>query len=265
MMSYVAPLLLVIAWIVWSFLFWRSLRDMAVGEDKIFHMMFFSTLLGIIAARLMFVVTHWHLFSETILRIFTIWIEPGMSVIPMLMTVVALLMTQSRMFGIPRSYTLDAFAKAFGVAYVIGSIGTLMSGQTVGKLTNLPFAIHYATAGGLRHPVQLYEALFIIAVLLLLHVIFVHRKPVPSRRNGMYGVWFFLLFSLGLFFIEMLKDNSVYWGKLSTNQWMLVAIGSETTGVLFVWGHAGKYIKAFAGRIYESISKRFNRNHQSTT
>jgi prolipoprotein diacylglyceryltransferase len=260
----IEPIMLVIAWVVWSFLFWRNLRDLAVQEDKIFHMMFASTLVGFLTARLMYVVMHWGLFSETVLRIFTLWIEPGMAVIPMLMSVVAILMTQSRLFGIPRSYTIDAFAKSFGVAYIIGCFGGLTSGFIIGKLADLPFAIRYLSAEGLRHPVQMYEIIFLFFLLLFLNVFFVGKIPIHERKHGMFAVWFFLLFSLGLFFIEMTKENSVYWGKLTANQWMLVGIGSESTGVLFVWGHAGKTIKMIARRIYSAISHRFDRNHQNT-
>lgn len=260
----IEPITLVLAWLVWSFLFWRSLRDLAIPEEKIFHMMFFATLAGFLTARIVFVVMHWPLFSHTILRIFTLWIEPGMAVIPMLMSVVALLMTQSRLFGIPRSYTIDAFAQSFGIAYIIGSLGSLASGFIVGKTTTLPFGVRFVTADGMRHPVQLYEILFLVIVLLILNALFVYRKPVTARKHGMFAVWFFLLFSIGMFFIEMVKDFSVYWGSLTANQWMLVGIGSESTGVLFVWGHAGKTIKMIARRIYGAISQRFIRKNQGT-
>jgi prolipoprotein diacylglyceryltransferase len=47
---------IILAWGIFSFLFWRMLRGDGVDEDKIFNFTFYSTLSAFVCARIFFVV-----------------------------------------------------------------------------------------------------------------------------------------------------------------------------------------------------------------
>src|SRR3990172_8092450 len=70
---------LILAWSAWSFLFWRHLRAEGVGDERIFTLMFSATVVVFVASRAGFVATHWHLFSDNLLKIVALWVQPGLS------------------------------------------------------------------------------------------------------------------------------------------------------------------------------------------
>ena len=70
---------LVLSWCVFSFLFWRALRSDGIDEDKIFDLTFYSTIVAFVFSRIFFVALNWDLFADTGLRIFAIWVQPGLS------------------------------------------------------------------------------------------------------------------------------------------------------------------------------------------
>src|SRR5574340_1168436 len=91
---YSLSVFIITGWLVYSFLFWRALRESGIEEDKIFDLTFYSTLVGLVTARALFVFLNWNLFSETWLKIIALWVTPGLSLygafVGGLMTLVAL-------------------------------------------------------------------------------------------------------------------------------------------------------------------------------
>ncbi len=248
----VTNVLVVIAWLVFSFLFWRGLRHYAVEEDRIFDLTFYATLMAFLAARAGFVVSHWELFAgKSVLLLAALWVSPGLSWLAGLVGGVAALVALSRGYKVRLGLVLDALAAALPLPIILGLAGSFFS---VGE-RNL-----------LRHPVQFYEMIALIGISLV-----TYRLGAMSIRNkwpyGLVGVWFFLLYAVASFALEFLKGSRVYWGELTANQWMLIGIFAESLGVLYVRGGGREYLRPLLHKvirfvdekrrkIYESISQR---------
>ena len=124
-----------------------------------------------------------------------------------------------RAFGVRQS-TGDLFAVPLAIGAAIGRIGCFLTGlsdQTYGIATTLPWGLDFGD-GVRRHPTQLYEALFLIALAALLARV--------GRRPHVNGDLFkgFMTGYLGLrLAVDFLKPE-LRFGGLSSIQWVALAV-----------------------------------------
>ena len=217
---------LVLAWCVFSFVFWKSLRSQGVEDDRIFDLTFYSTLAALVGARAGLVAMNFHLFADTLLKIAAIWVQPGLSFYGGLVGAMVTLILMSRSAKVRLGYVLDAIAIALPAALIPGAIGTFLDGSTIGKAVKLPWAMRYVGHVGRRHPIQLYE-LVVFVVLVILVVLLQRAAQRRKWPYGLLGVVFFLLFSPVMFLLEFVRDGGVYFKFISANQWILVGWWTE--------------------------------------
>jgi len=255
---YSLSIFLVLAWLTFSFLYWRSLRNSGVAEERIFDLTFYSSLSAFVAARAGYVVTNLDLFQTNMLRAAAIWIAPGLSLYGAILGGLVVLVYLSRQYKVRLGLVLDAFGSAFGWAYVVGLIGAFFDGSYVGTPVAIPWAVRYVGHAAARHPVQIYELISMLIVLFIMA--FLTRAAVIKKWSyGLLGLWFIALFAASEFILEFFKDTRVYWGILRANQWVLVALFAETMGAFYVRGGGREKLRPWVNRIggiYGKFSKR---------
>ena len=254
---------IVLAWLSFSFLFWRGLRAVAVEEDRIFDLTFYMTLVAFVAARFGFVLTHWELFSgKSPLLIVALWVSPGLSWLAALVGGLAACVALSRQYKVRLGLVLDTLSTALPLSIILGEAGSLITGAELGVASGLPWALRIGTDGITRHPIQLYEmiGLIIVSIIML-------RLNARSVRNkwpyGITGIWFFLLYATTAFLLEFFKDARVYWNTLSANQWVLIGIFAECVGVLYVRGGGREHLRPFAHRLLKFLEEKGKKLHES--
>lgn len=250
---------LILAWCVFSFVFWKSLRDEGVGEEHIFDLTFYGTLVALVAARAGFVAFHWDLFAGMILKIAALWVAPGLS----LMSAIIAALTAIVLVGKRRKVRIGAILDAFGLAIpgslIVGTVGSLLDGSEVGKVASVSWSMRYVGLPEPRHPYQLYQIAVLAAVLIVVGLL---MTQVRSRKwaLGSVGVGFFLLWAPAVFLLEFLKDSRIYWYSLSANQWAALVLFSAAGAVWYVYAGGTFIVRQMAigakgrGRI---IGKRF--------
>lgn len=121
-----------------------------------------------------------------------------------------------RLTGIRRR-TGDLFALPLCIGIAVGRIGCFIAGladDTYGKPTSLPWAVNFGDGIG-RHPTQLYEILFLLALALVL------SRPIALREGARFRI--FLASYLGWrFLIDFLKPQPLLAG-LNLIQWACLA------------------------------------------
>jgi len=262
---------LILAWFIWSFLFWRYLRALAVAEEPIFDAMFVTTIVTLIVSRLSFVFTHMALFKENWLRVIALWVQPGLSLYGGIIGAVIVLIFFAMKYKIRVAHMLDAFVASFMWAYTVGLIGSFLDGSVVGIATHLRWAVPYVGHMDFRHPVQLYQ---FVAMVFIIGIISLIRRAAKKHawRDGTIAMWFFMLFSASAFAVEFLTEHTVYWGNLSANQWVLVGIFGQSLGAFYVRGGGkerlrslgsavGRISKKVIGGMYAKFSKRHIENN----
>lgn len=99
--------------------------------------------------------------------------------------------------------SLDALTPAFAVLAIAYHLSNLASGENLGSPTQLPWAIELW--GALRHPVQLYEAIFAALILFLL---WPTQPKISAEHAGEYFINFIALSSGSRLFFEAFHGDS---------------------------------------------------------
>lgn len=122
-----------------------------------------------------------------------------------------------------RSGDLFAIPLTFGIA--IGRIGCFLSGlndHTHGLATQMPWGVDLGD-GLHRHPVQLYEILFLMTLAIFL----IRMQKVNTQKKSLASGDLFKLFMIAYFsfrlLIDFIKPGIFFWG-LNAIQWTCVAM-----------------------------------------
>jgi prolipoprotein diacylglyceryltransferase len=252
---YTANVLYVLAWCVFSFLFWRSLRSQGMLEERIFDLTFYSTIIGFLCARLGFVFLYPSLFTASILLIGAIWVQPGLWIYSGMIGAFFTLFILSKRLNIRFANVFDAFVLSLSWACIPVLVGVLFQGAEVGKESTFPWAVLVAHHDGRRHPVQIYE---IITVFLVgLFSLWVEKRAFRKKwPEGLLGALILVVLTPALFVLEMMKEGQVYLYGISVNQWLLIVIFAESCGSVIVKGNLRQKLRNIRGGIYEWSSKR---------
>lgn len=253
---YAANILLVLAWTIFSFLFWRGLRRWAIEEDRVFDLTFYATLATFVTARIVYVGTHWEVFvGKSPLLVAALWISPGLSWLGALLGGLGTLVLLSRQYKVRLGLVLDTLAICLPLPIIIGEIVSLLNGMEIGKQTMLPWAIRFVGFVGLRHPIQLYEMIALVAISGM--VVKIMDVAVQKKwAYGMVGIWFFLSYSVLMFVLEFLKDSHVYLGSLTINQWILIAVFAECIGVVYVRGGGRETLRPYTHAVHSFLEEK---------
>lgn len=123
----------------------------------------------------------------------------------------------------------DLLAPSLALGQAIGRWGNYFNMEAHGGQTNLPWAItvYEKGLGYINvHPTFLYESLWDLGVCLLL--LFVISKK--TKHFGEVTCWYFILYSLGRFWIEGLRTDSLYFLGLRVAQ--LISLGLILLGIV---------------------------------
>jgi prolipoprotein diacylglyceryl transferase len=116
-------------------------------------------------------------------------------------------------------WCLDRVAMSMPLLGGFVRIGNFINSELYGKASDLPWAVIFPLSDPQaipRHPVQLYEALW----LFLCFAIFWFIYKTRTVRNGFFSAMFLILVLGGRLIIEFLKDSATYYGFLSNTQWV---------------------------------------------
>ncbi len=204
--------------------------------EQISDMVFYAALGIIVGGRLGYML--FYNFSEAMqhpLRIFAIW-QGGMSFHGGLLGVIIAMALYARKIGKPLIELTDFIAPVVPIGLGAGRIGNFINGELWGRVTDIPWAMVFPSAGDLpRHPSQLYEFLLEGVVLFLVLWIF-SRKERP--RWAVSGL-FLLLYGLFRFIVEFFREPDSQIGFVAFD-WMskgqLLSIPMIVLGALLLIG-----------------------------
>jgi phosphatidylglycerol:prolipoprotein diacylglycerol transferase len=175
-------------------------RQLGLNGDHVYNAGLYGLIAGIIGARLWFVLAHWENYAPDLTQAFSLSrsaLSTGEGVI--IAGLVVLIYLQRH--NVPLGTFFDAVAPGLALMIVIGNLGALLGGVALGLPADLPWAVEIG--GVARHPVQLYEA---IAALSILVVLFYGRawRPWPG-----FQFWLFVaLYGLSRLLLEIFRAKS---------------------------------------------------------
>ncbi len=187
-----------------------------IHPDDIFDILLVALPLGIIGARLYYVIFNWSFYQGDWLSIINLR-GGGLAIHGGLIFgfLGAYLVLRKKGYGLLN--TMDMALPAVALAQAIGRWGNYFNSEAHGGPTDLPWAI--TVMGQKVHPTFLYESLWCFALFLFLFYMDHHRKFV-GQVACLYGI----LYSLERFFVEGLRTDSLMIGPLRQAQVLSLVI-----------------------------------------
>lgn len=240
------------------------------NPDHVWNMLAWALIFGIIGARLYHVFSSpadglgWAYYREHPLDIIRFWNGGfrGLGIYGGLLGGILALFVYGYFTKINTLRYIDYFAPNVLLAQAIGRFGNFVNQELYGPPTSAPWAFHinpqypcqlpagippgvqpcgvnvplseetrswYASNG--FHPTFFYEAGWNIGMFALLTLLI--RYYGHRMRTGDATILYFIFYSMGRFWVEMLRPDAWMMGTLATAQW--IAISVMVAGTLLLW------------------------------
>jgi phosphatidylglycerol:prolipoprotein diacylglycerol transferase len=136
----------------------------------------------------------------------------------------------ARRRGMKPLQAADIIAPALMLALAFGRVGCFLNGCCYGAPTDSSFGVRFPSLFEHRHPTQLYECLFALALFVFLR----HVLRKRCRGQGELFGWMLSLYGIFRVGIELFRDDPRgALGPLSTSQ--LISIPLITAGAYLIW------------------------------
>ena len=184
-------------------------------EDVILDLALFAVPLAVIGARLYYVIFKWDFYGQNLSHIIKIR-EGGLAIHGAIIFGVFTGYIFCRYKNIRFWKMADICAPSLILGQAIGRWGNYFNQEAHGRPTDLPWAIEID--GVMVHPTFLYESLWNFGVFIFL--LFYTRK---KKFEGQIFLYYMILYSIGRFFIEGLRTDSLMCGPFRIAQVISVA------------------------------------------
>lgn len=187
-------------------------RQFGIRQDDLYDAVLFAVPLGIVCARIYYVIFAWEQYKDNLSEIFAIW-HGGLAIYGGIIGGIIVIVVLCRIKKIYVMDMLDLFASAVPIGQILGRWGNFFNCEAYGSATTLPWrmvigkTLEEAGATG-NHPTFFYESAWNLIGFIILYFSSKKRKyrgEILLLYLGWYG--------LGRFFIEGLRTDSLYlWG-----------------------------------------------------
>lgn len=190
-------------WMLPRLLPFRDLHLTKRQIDRLFILVILGVILG---GRLGFVLFYGggEYLSDP-LRILKLW-EGGMSSHGGFLGVVIALLLFTKTERVSLLRLVDVLATPVALGLLLGRLGNFINGELYGTLTELPWAMTFPHAEGLRHPTQLYA---VLKNLIIMTVCFTHLRATRNHFTaGRTTAIFLLLYGVLRFIVEYFREQT---------------------------------------------------------
>ncbi len=198
-----------------SLVFLKIAKKHGYKEDDLYDIILFSIPAAIIGARLYYVIFNWNHYSGDIMKIINIR-GGGMAIHGGLLAgfIMSYFITKKK--NLDFFELVDIAAPLLPLGQAIGRWGNFTNGEAHGGVTDLPWAI--LVDGQKVHPTFLYESIW--NVLLCIFLIWYSKR---KKFKGELILIYLAIYSLGRFFIEGLRTDSLMLGSFRMAQVISIA------------------------------------------
>lgn len=212
------------------------------NPDQMVDILLWALPLGILGARVYYVVNRWDYYSQNPSQIISIW-EGGLAIYGGIIAGFLTCFIYCRIKKIDYLSLFDLCSIGFLIGQTAGRWGNFVNAEAFGGLTNLPWGMSI-NGGAPVHPTFLYESLWNLAGLLFLHF-YAKRRKFPGEMFLIYIGWY----GLGRAWIEGLRTDSLYLGStdIRISQALAALCFLAAAGLLIYYYAAKKPTKPLAG------------------
>ena len=250
-------ILILIGIVIGLILLEKEAKKFKYPKDLIFNICFWAIIMGIIGARLYYIIFNFSYYSNNLLEIFAIW-NGGLAIHGGIIAGVLTVLFFAKKYHLNFLKLLDMAAPSLILAQAIGRWGNFFNGEAHGiattytELKNLlipEFVIDGMNIGGVYYlPTFYFESLWCLLGFIILLIIRRLKYIKVGATTCIYLMWY----SLGRFFIEAMRTDSLMLGGFKVAQ--IVSF------LLFIVGILGLMIQSRKGKFEDLYSEP---NHES--
>ncbi|WP_370801676.1 prolipoprotein diacylglyceryl transferase [Agathobaculum sp.] len=213
-------------------------KDFGVTSDNLTDCLIICVPLGIICARIYYVVFEWGYYAQHPGEIIAIW-KGGIAIYGGIIGTLIGLFVYSRVKKLSLASLCDLAAFGLLIGQCIGRWGNFVNGEAHGGPTTLPWGM---TIDGqsMVHPTFLYESLWNLAGFVLLHF-YSKKRRFKGEIALLYAAWY----GAGRAWIEGLRTDSLYIGSVRVSQLLAIISCIAAVAVLARQYRRIKVAKAF--------------------
>ena len=257
-------ILILIGIVIGLILLEKEAKKFKYPKDLIFNICFWAIIMGIIGARLYYVIFNFSYYSNNLLEIFAIW-NGGLAIHGGIIAGVLTVLFFAKKYHLNFLKLLDMAAPSLILAQAIGRWGNFFNGEAHGiatthtELKNLlipEFVIDGMNIGGVYYlPTFYFESLWCLLGFIILLIIRRLKYIKVGATTCIYLMWY----SLGRFFIEAWRTDSLMIGGFKVAQ--IISIILFITGLVYLiyLSRKGKYENLYndinAGRVVKKEKK----------
>lgn len=221
-------ILISLAFFVAVYLASRQSKAFGISQDDFLDMILFAGPIGIIGARIYYVIFSWDYYKDDWLGVFKIW-EGGLAVYGGIIAGVITAYIFTRVKKLNTWKFFDFAVVYIPLAQAIGRWGNFFNQEAFGTNTTLPWGMtSQGTVSYLQglvdkginvdpfkpvHPTFLYESIWNLIIFFIL----MNRRK-HKKADGEVFLLYLALYGLGRFFIEGLRTDSLMLGNLRVSQ-----------------------------------------------
>ncbi|MEQ2400243.1 prolipoprotein diacylglyceryl transferase [Peptoniphilus hominis (ex Hitch et al. 2025)] len=182
----------------------------------------FAVLIGVLGARLYYVIFEWDYYSQHLDEIFAIR-NGGLAIYGGIIAGGLTIYFFCKRKKVNCLTLLDCVAPGLALAQAIGRWGNYINGEAHGGVTNVPWAI--LVDGQRVHPTFFYESIVNFSIFLFLYFYLSKRQKFEGQLISVYTI----VYGIARFFIEGMRTDSLYIGDFRVSQ--LVSLGIIIFGI----------------------------------
>ncbi|NLM53066.1 MAG: prolipoprotein diacylglyceryl transferase [Firmicutes bacterium] len=203
----------------------KRTRQYGLTEDELINFALVVVPAAVIGARLAFVIANWESFAGDWLAMINIR-QGGLAIHGAIFVAIIVCVIYSYIKKMSFWRIADTCAPSLILGQAIGRWGNFFNQEAYGVPTDLPWAMYID--GAYRHPIFLYESIW--NLLVFLYLLYVSRK---EKTDGGIFLRYLIGYSIGRFFIEGIRADTLYWGNFRAGQ--VVSILLILVGTLLLW------------------------------
>ncbi len=205
-------------------------KRLGVDENTILDLVILAIPAGIIGARLYYVAFNWDYYSGDLWKIFNIR-GGGLAIHGTLIAAIITAVIYTRVKKVNFWTLADIASPGLILGQAIGRWGNFVNQEAHGTPTDLPWGI--MIEGVKVHPTFLYESLWDFSVFIIL---LWYRKR--KKTEGNIFLLYLVLYSVGRFFVEGLRTDSLMLGEIRVAQ--LASAVMVAAGLSFMYYRSKK-------------------------